>query len=290
MQYTGSVYRPPSEANSLIIQVTLGCSWNKCTFCRMYQEKKFSVTPEDQVFAFIDQAAELYGPGVRRVFLADGDALCLKTDKLLRILEKLQNTFPELQRVGIYAYEPNLRRKSDEEIRALADNRLSIGYLGLESGDEGVLRRIRKGCTADQMVDAVNRMQANGMKASVMTLLGLGGTDLSHDHAKHSAAILNRMQPRYVSFLTVTPVDGTELAAQVRSGEFEEVTPMQSLQELRWITEDLELDGSIFRSNHASNYLPIGGSLPKDKDDILAAIDAALSGEIPLKPEFLRGL
>jgi len=290
MKYSGSVFRPPSEANSLIVQITLGCSWNKCTFCQMYREKKFSVTPEAEVFDFIDQAAKRLGTGIRRVFLADGDALCLKTDKLVRILTKLADTFPDLQRVGAYAYEPNIRRKTDEEIRTLADHKLTIGYLGLESGDEEVLRRIKKGCTSEQMVEATRRMQANGMKASVMTLLGMGGAELSHQHAKNSAAILNLMQPRYVSFLTVTPVQGTELADQVESGTFEEISPLHSLQELRWIAEDLELDRSILRANHASNYLPIGGSLPKDKTNVLAAIDLALSGHVPLKPEYLRGL
>ncbi|MBU1698540.1 MAG: radical SAM protein [Candidatus Eisenbacteria bacterium] len=290
MEYTGSVYRPPSEARSLIIQVTLGCSWNKCTFCRMYREKNFRVTPEAEVFAFIDEARCQLGPGVRRVFLADGDALCLKTEKLLRILKKLQVTFPDLHRVGIYTYEHNFRGKSDEELRQLVENKLTLGYLGLESGDEEVLERINKGCTAVQMVEAVRRMQAAGMKTSVMTLLGLGGARLSYRHAKRSAEILNQMNPRFTSFLTVTLIDKTELYDQAGAGEFDQLTPMESLQELRWIVEDLELDGSILRANHASNYLPLGGTLPRNKAEILAAIDAALRGDVSLRPEFLRGL
>ncbi|MFC1573184.1 radical SAM protein [Candidatus Eisenbacteria bacterium] len=290
MKHTESIYRPPSEARSLIVRITKGCSWNKCTFCRMYRDRAFRVTPEEDVFQFIDSARDQYGPHVRRVFLADGDAFCLKTGKLLRILKKLQEVFPELHRVGIYAYEPNLRAKTDEELRELVANKLTIGYLGLESGNDEVLRRINKGCTAQQMVTAVRRMQSAGMKVSVMTLLGLGGAELSRQHAKASAAILNKMNPRFTSFLTVTLIEGTELYDQAGSGEFDLLTPIQSLQELRWIVEDLELDGSILRANHASNYLPIGGTLPKNKDEILATINAALDGEVPLRPEFLRGL
>jgi radical SAM superfamily enzyme YgiQ (UPF0313 family) len=289
MRYVEPVFRPPSEAQSYLLPVTTGCSHNECTYCAMYLEKSFRVRPEAEVFEDIALARKVMGD-VRRVFLLDGDAFVLSARKLLRILQELREAFPDLQRVGSYINAANVAGKTDEELRGLSAAGLTIGYLGLESGDPAVAKAIRKGATVDEMVAAVTRAQAAGIKMSVMSLLGMGSRDGSRRHAEGTAEALNRMQPRYAAFLTVTPVAGTRLHDQVRSGEFEVITPEESLRELRIIVENLELARTIFSANHASNYLPLTGRLPADRERLLATIDAALEGRISLKPEFLRGL
>jgi len=289
MRYEGTVIRPPSEADSFILQVTLGCSHNRCTFCPAYLDKKFRVRGLDEVFEDIEEAARLMGE-VRRVFLADGDALILPTKDLLTTLERLAGAFPSLSRVGIYANAQNVSEKSDEELRMLAEHKLGIAYLGLESGDDRVLDRVQKGATADEMAEAVCRLQAAGIKASVIVLLGLAGKDGSADHARATAEVVSRMNPRYLSFLTVMVVPGTALHRQMERGEFEPLEPRELLVELRQMIEPLDLKGTIVRSNHASNYVPIGGRLPKDKDELLRQIDEALRGETAFRPEWARGL
>ena len=289
MRYEGTVIRPPSEADSFILQVTLGCSHNRCTFCPAYLGKKFRVRELDEVFEDIEDAGRLMGD-LRRVFLADGDALILPTEDLRTILERLAGAFPSLNRVGIYANAQNVSEKTDEELRTLADHKLGIAYLGLESGDDRVLERVQKGATADEMAEAVCRLQAAGIKASVIVLLGLAGKVGSADHARATAQIVNRMNPRYLSFLTVMVVPGTTLHRQMERGEFKPLGPRELLVELQQMIEPLELKGTIVRSNHASNYVPIGGRLPKDKDELLRQIDEALRGEVSLRPEWARGL
>lgn len=287
MHLVEPVFRPPSEAESFLLQVTLGCSWNRCTYCAMYLEKPFRIVPEDEVF----EAIEAENPrGVSKVFLCDGDAMALPTPRLLRVLHRLSSRFPDFRRAGIYCWPPNVRRKSDAELRALREAKLGIAYVGLESGDDETLTRIRKGAKADEFVTCVQRLQAAGIKASVICLLGVGGKGRTREHARNTASALNRMQPKFASFLTVTACEGTPLASSIEAGSFEEVSPMESLQELRWIVEDLDFKGTIVRANHASSYLPLGGSFPKDKPAVLEAIDLALSGGIPLKPEWMRGL
>ena len=289
MRYEGTVIRPPSEADSFILQVTLGCSHNRCTFCPAYLDKKFRVRDLDKVFEDIEEGAGLLGD-VRRVFLADGDALILPTEDLLAILERLAGAFPSLSRVGIYANAQNVSEKTDEELRTLAEHKLGIAYLGLESGDGRVLERVRKGATAAEMAEAVCRLQAAGIKASVIVLLGLAGREGSADHARATAEVVSRMNPRYLSFLTVMVVPGTALHRQMERGEFGPMEPRELLAELRQMIEPLDLKGTIVRSNHASNYVPIGGRLPKDKDELLRQIDEALRGETSLRPEWTRGL
>ncbi|MGE4160040.1 MAG: radical SAM protein, partial [Planctomycetota bacterium] len=255
--------------------------------CAMYLEKPFRIVPEDEV----DNAIEAEDPrGVSKVFLCDGDAMALPTPRLLRVLRKVSSHFPDFRRAGIYCWPPNVRRKSDSELRALREAKLGIAYVGLESGDDVTLDRVRKGAKADEFVSCVRRLQEAGIKASVICLLGVGGRDRSREHARATADVLNRMQPKFASFLTVTACEGTPLASSIEKGSFEEVSPMESLQELRWIVEDLEFKGTIVRANHASSYLPIGGTFPKDKEAVLEALDLALGGEISLKPEWMRGL
>ena len=289
MRYLGPVYRPPSEADSYLLQVTVGCSHNECTYCAMYRHKTFSARPLDRVLEDVAEAGRRF-PDTRRVFLLDGDAMTLSTARLLPVLEALDRAFPALQRVGSYVNAVSVLRKSDDELRLLRERKLGIGYLGLETGDPVTAERIVKGASVEEQVEAVRRAQAAGIKMSVMVLLGMGGRERSRVHAEETAKALSAMDPRYVSCLCVTPVPGTPLFDDVARGAFEPATPEQTLEELRTIVEKVELTGAVFRSNHASNYLPIGGRLPADRDRLLAAVDAALEGEIPLVPEEFRAL
>jgi radical SAM superfamily enzyme YgiQ (UPF0313 family) len=289
VRYEGMVIRPPSEADSLILQITLGCSHDKCTFCGTYRDKTFRKRPIEEVFEDIDSVGP-YAGEVTRVFLADGDAMVLSQNHLIKILDRLNAAFPKLQRVGIYANARDLLKKTPEELEELHKRKLGIAYIGLESGSDEILRRVKKGATAQEQIDAVRRAQDAGIKMSVIALLGLGGRELSEEHAKKTAWALNGMQPRFASFLTLMLVPGTELAAQHKRGEFELLTPLEFLKELRMIVQDLELEKTIFRTNHASNFLALGGTFPKDKERILAELDRGIEGEVPLRPEFFRGL
>jgi radical SAM superfamily enzyme YgiQ (UPF0313 family) len=255
----------------------------------MYRGKRFRVRPEREVLEDIAMAKETLGD-VRRVFLLDGDAFVLSAAKLLPVLSALKAAFPSLNRVGSYVNAGNVLSKTDEELRSLAEEGLRIGYLGLESGDPDVIAHCDKGATVDEMVVAVGRAQAAGIRMSVMGLLGLAGAEGSAAHARATARAVNRMQPRYLSLLTVSPVPGTPLCEDAEAGRGRPPSPKEALRELRWIVQGLELTGTIFRSNHASNYLPLAGRLPADKTRLLRTIDLALAGEIALTPEFLRGL
>jgi radical SAM superfamily enzyme YgiQ (UPF0313 family) len=287
--YIGSVIRPPSEADSLILQATIGCSHNRCAFCGTYLDKKFTVKPFDKLAREIDWAAK-HMPYARRVFLADGDAMVLSTKKLEQILDKLNAAFRDLQRVGIYANAQGILSKGLDELILLREKKLGIFYLGLESGSETILKKIEKGSTAAEMVDAVCRGQEAGMKASVIVLLGLGGDNVSREHAVESAKVVNRMNPRFLSFLSLMLIPGTPLHDEWEKGRFKLLSAEEMLAEMRLTVQDLELDGTIFRTNHASNYLPLAGRFPGDKQKILAAIDAGLTGNVPLRPEFFRAL
>jgi radical SAM superfamily enzyme YgiQ (UPF0313 family) len=289
LAYDAPVFRPPSEADSLILQVTLGCSHNECTFCSMYRTKRFRAKPVAEVRAEIADARRLLGPEVRKVFLADGDAMCLAPERLAAILDALGEAFPRLRRVGIYANARDLLRKSAEELGELRRRKLAIVYLGLESGDDATLADIRKGASADQMVEAVRRANAAGFSTSVMVLVGLAGRERSVAHARLSAEAVNRMEPSFTALLTYTPVPGSPLFERIERGELELPGPVESLQEIREFVRGLTC-ATYFTCNHASNYLPLTGRLPSARRDLLALLDAAIAGRVPLKPEFLRGL
>lgn len=289
MRYVEPVYRPPSEADSYLLHVTYGCSHNECTYCAMYRSKRFSIRPEAEILQDIAEAARVLGR-VRRVFLLDGDALTAPTRRLVPVLEALGAAFPSLQRVGSYVNAVSILSKDDAELARLRALRLGIGYLGLESGDEEVNRRIVKGATLDEQVQAVRRAQAAGIKMSVMVLLGIAGRERSLAHARATAEVLNAMDPRFVSCLCVTPVPGTPLWDDVQAGRFVLPSPAEILEELAVLVAGLEPSGAVFRSNHASNWLPLGGRLPADKARLLEAIDLARAGALPLKPDWLRGL
>jgi radical SAM superfamily enzyme YgiQ (UPF0313 family) len=289
VRYAGPVYRPPSEAESYLLQVTYGCSHNECTYCAMYRHKTFSARPIDEVLEDVAVAAKAF-PETRRVFLLDGDAMTLSTPRLVPILEALRKAFPHLQRVGSYVNAVSVTKKSDADLVRLRELGLSIGYLGLESGDPVVAERIVKGATIDEQVEAVRRAQAAGIKMSVMVLLGMGGRERSREHAEATADVLSAMDPRFVSCLCVTPVPGTPLFEEQRRGTFVLPSPEETLDELRVLVDRMRLSGAVFRSNHASNWLPLAGRLPADRERLLAAIDAARAGEVPLVPDEWRGL
>lgn len=291
MRYMGTIIRPPSEAQSYILQVTYGCSQNTCTFCPTYLDKPFGVRPEQEVLEDIELAKSTI-PHTRRVFLADGNALVLSQRRLITILESLHSVFPALQRVGIYANARDILQKTDQQLRELCEYSLSIIYIGLESGSDTVLRRVKKGATSQEMIEAVRKAQAAGIKMSVIGLLGLGGRDLWREHAEATGTVVSQMDPRFFSLLTLMMVPGTELYGEWAEGRFELPQSLDLLREMRCIIENMRgLTGCIFRTNHASNYLPLAGTLPKDKERVLRTIDGALRlGESCLRPEYLRGL
>ena len=291
MRYHGMIIRPPSEADSYILQVTYGCSHNRCTFCGTYWDKPFRVRPIEEVLEDIALArAQL--PDTRRVFLADGNGLVLDTKRLVTILDALNSAFPRLRRVGIYASARDILGKTDADLALLRQRKLEIVYLGLESGSAEVLRRVRKGITATEMVEAVQRVKRAGIRASVIALLGLGGTELSAEHAEATGRVVSAMDPEYLSMLTLMLVPDTELHRQWESGTFELPEPADLLQELRGVIARLDgLSRCIFRTNHASNYLPLAGTLSRDKARLLAEIDEALTrGRSALRPEMWRAL
>jgi radical SAM superfamily enzyme YgiQ (UPF0313 family) len=289
LAYEPPVFRPPSEADSLILQVTVGCSHNKCTFCSMYRAKRFRAKGLGEIREEIAEARRLLGPDVRRVFLADGDAMCLPPRRLAEILDALGDAFPRLRRVGAYANARDVLRKGAEELADLAARRLGILYIGLESGDDAVLAELEKGATAGEMVEAARRASAAGMATSVMILVGVAGRERSLAHARHSADAVNRMSPTYTALLTYTPTPGSPLFERVERGEWEAPGPLESLAEIRELVRGLRCQTYLV-CNHPSNYLSLQGRLPSAREEMLRRLDAALAGEVPLRPERLRGL
>ena len=292
MRYEGNVFRPPSEARSYILQCTVGYTHNRCTFCAMYKDKKYKVRSLEEIKTDIRMAKQYYGD-VEKVFLADGDAIAMDTSELLEILEMLYQSFPSLKHVGVYASPDVVLKKDISELTALKAAGLTIAYLGVETGDEELLKDIRKGVTYDEMVQAGLRLRQAGIQLSVTVLLGLAGrTPKALEHAKNTAKILNEMKPEYIGALTLMVVPRTELYRRMERGEFELPGPFEILDEMLIMIENLELDGSEFRSNHASNYLPIKGRLPDDKQAIIDLIKdiIAKNDRSYLRPDYLRAL
>lgn len=289
MHYDGMIIRPPSEANSLILQVTVGCSHNKCVFCGTYKGTRFRIKDDALIDQDIRYAAQHY-PFFRRVFLADGDALIIPQPKLTWMLRRIREEMPHIQRVGLYGNAKSILRKTPEELTALRDLGLGIVYLGLESGDPQVLREISKGVAPERMVEAARRVRDAGLKLSVTVLLGIAGRNRSLEHARATGAVLSAMHPNYVGALTLMVLPNTELGEQVSRGEFELLTPRELLIELREMLSHTELSPGLFLSNHASNYLPLKVKMPGGKEAALKTIDAAIGGQVTLKPEWLRAL
>lgn len=289
MRYHEPLFRPPSEAESFILQATLGCSWNACTYCAMYRSKRYRVRPLDEVLA--DIAAASWGANeVRHVFVADGDPLAMDLAHWEPILRALAASFPRLRRVSTYATARNLLEKTPEELTRLRDLGLSLLYIGPESGDDATLHRLAKGASAADHIEAARRARAAGFEQSLIFLLGAGGRSRSEEHARASGRLATAMDPRFLSTLTLTVVPATPIARLQEQGRFELPDIHGLLAELRWFVEEATPSNAIFRANHASNYLPIGGRLPRDRGAILATLDQALAGRIRLRPEWARGL
>lgn len=290
MRYEGKIYRPPSEADSYILQATIGCSWNHCTYCDMYRDKAFRVRDLDETLADIRTAAKSFGENVTKVFVADGDALVLDLRHWEAILPACHDAFPRMKRVSAYATAVNINEKSDAELKRLREIGLSLLYMGPETGDDVTFKRIAKGSNFDEHVEAARRAHEAGMKVSAIFLLGAGGTERSREHAQGSARLISAMDPEFVSALTLTIIPGTPIAKMQAAGKFTLPSVTRMLEELRTMVATASPTDAIFRTNHASNYLPLAGRLPQDRDRIVEALDKALSGEIALRPEWSRGL
>lgn len=290
MRYRGAVIRPPSEADSLILQVTYGCSNSTCDFCGTYLDKPFSVRPFDEVVEDVTGVPVSVRQRVRRVFLADGDAMVLSSRKLDAILDLLHRALPNLERVSSYANARNLLAKPVEELRALRERGVQLLYLGLESGDDETLSAIHKGMTVAEQIEGCRRASDAGMQLSITAILGLAGRERSLVHAAATAKALSLIDPEYIGILTLMVVPGTAMERMVTSGQVVLPDSIGMLRELREIVAGLEVTESLFRCNHASNYLPIGGRLPGDKQAIVATLDKVLQAPaaVQLRPESWR--
>jgi radical SAM superfamily enzyme YgiQ (UPF0313 family) len=294
IRYVEPVFRPPSEAHSLILPVTDGCSWNQCTFCEMYTapQKKFKARSEEEVLEMIRRCGETFGGDrVRRVFLADGDALVLPTHRLLRILEAIREHLPSVERVSSYCLARNLKRKSVDELVQLREAGLQMAYLGAETGDDTVFEKVNKGETFESTRDALLKLGEAGIQRSVMILNGLGGAKYSLQHAENSARLANETQPEFLATLVVSFPQGE---ARFREGfpDYEPLDQLGLFREMRRFLAALELDDTVFRSDHASNWLVLKGRLNRDKQRLLDQLDAAIADPAgaPLRPEWMRGL
>jgi radical SAM superfamily enzyme YgiQ (UPF0313 family) len=291
MRYEGMIFRPPSEAESLILQVTIGCSYNRCTFCGAYQGKSFRIRNFEEVKAEIDEVSS-YKQRIQRVFLADGDALTLPQKELLQILAYLKEKLKGLKRVGIYANAKDILRKDVEELRELKDLNLGIIYLGVESGDREVLKRIKKNATVDQLIRAGKRVKESGILLSVTVILGIGGVERSQVHAEETGKVLSEMDPDYAGALSLMIVPGTPIAREIETGRLELPTPFGLIQELETMIENCHFTQCFFASNHASNYLPLRIRMPEEKEEALRRIREVIRRKDPalLRPEYLRAL
>ena len=301
MRYEGSIFRPPSEAHSYILQATIGCSWNECVYCHMYRSKTFRVRQLEETLQDIDRAGQRAGDRIEKVFVADGDALVLSMHHWEALLERCRMAFPRLRQVSCYATAENVAEKSDSDLRLLRDWGLKVLYIGPESGHEPTMRRIAKGRRPkgaprdepylfETHVAAGQRARAAGMSVSAIFLLGVAGERYSQEHAQASARLATEMDPDFLAALTLTIVPGTPLHMTQKRTGFRVPEPAALLGELRSFVELARPTDALFRTNHASNYLPLGGRLPKDSARIVSTIDAALAGELPLREEWMRGL
>jgi len=289
MHYEGTCIRPPSEAYSILLQVTVGCSHNKCTFCGTYKGKRFRIKDDKIILGDILFAAK-YMKRQDRVFLMDGDALIIPQKRLMWILDRIKEHLPWVKRVGAYANTKSIRMKSLEELKQLRENGLGILYLGVETGDAELLKEIHKGTSAEHLIKMGRKVREAGIKLSVTVLLGIAGRERSLRHARATGELLSAMDPDYVGALTVMLIPGTPLHDDFISGKFQLLTERELLLELREMIASTNLTRGLFFSNHASNYLPIKARLPRGKQQALDRIDGALRGEVGLRPEWMRAL
>ncbi len=289
MHYEGNMIRPPSEAYSILLQATVGCSHNKCTFCGAYKGVRFKIKTDDIIMDDIAFAAR-HCRHQNRLFICDGDALIIPQKRLLTILKEIERQLPWVERVGVYANTKGLRMKSDEELRELRAHGLKIAYMGLESGDDETLRHVNKGADAETMIAMGQKARRAGIKLSITVLLGLAGRERSEIHAEKTGQVLSAIDPEYVGALSLMLIPGTPLYDEFEAGHFPILTPEETLRELRTMIAHTDLSNGLFHANHASNYLPIKAHLPEDKTAALRLINRALAGKVQLKPESMRAL
>ncbi|SHH11715.1 Fe-S oxidoreductase [Anaerosphaera aminiphila DSM 21120] len=287
MNYYGNVFRPPSEARSLIIQATIGCAHNDCTFCYMYKDEPFIIRKYEDIVKDLEEIRE-YFPRFERIFIADGDALVLKTEDLLKLLKYIKDNFPNVKRVSSYATAGDINRKSVEELQKLYDMGLEMLYIGFESGDDEILRDIKKGLTYQDYLDAMEKCREVGFETSITIIVGLGGTEKWRQNALNTAKLISETKPDYVSYLTMRLYQNTPLYRDYEEGKFQMPSAEELLVEMRLFLENVDSEGSVFRSNHASNYVSLGGTLNKDREMLIAQIDDVLKKK-NFKPEVLRG-
>lgn len=290
MRYEGMVYRPPSEAYSLIVQITIGCAHNKCTFCSMYKDKRFRIRDINEVLEDLEMARRRYSH-VEKVFLADGDALVLKTEHLVTILDRIRELFPECKRVGIYGRHGDIARKTPEELKLLKEKGLGIVYLGAESGSAKVLQDICKNATPEELIAAVRKVEECGIMASVTFISGIAGKEGWQEHAIETGKMITAMDASYVSLLTLMVEPGTPLYKDIKERRFQLLSPAEVLLETELLLENSNpAKPCVFRSNHASNYLSLKGDLPQDKERLLAQVRHAMANQGLLKDERFRAL
>lgn len=288
MRYEGMIYRPPSEAYSLIVQVTIGCSQNHCIFCNMFKEKRFRIRDMDDVIQDLQDARDHYRY-VEKIFLADGDALICKMEDLERILQFIQKNFPECKQVTLYGSPRSILMKKKEELERLRKLGISMVYMGLESGNDEVLAYMKKGVTAKEMIEAAHKIKDAKIRLSVTAISGLGGRRLWREHAKDTGIVLSQMNPDYIGLLTLMIEEDLPLMNKIREGDFELLSPYDILIETKEMLKYLDCPHCIFRSNHASNYVNLRGTLNDDKDAMIKMLEEAINGNIHLKSEWMRG-
>ena len=288
MKYYGNVYRPPSEASSLIIQATIGCSHNSCTFCYMYKGEPFIVRDIEDIIADLEDIRE-YFPRIRRIFIADGDALVLKTEHLIKLLDYINENFPNVERISSYATAGDINRKSTEELKELYNRGLHMLYIGFESGDDEILKDIKKGLTVKDYVDSMKKCKEVGFSTSITIIAGLGGVDKMEQNAINTAKLISETKPDYVSYLTMRIYENAPIYKDYVSGKFKMPSAEGILYEMKLFLENVDSQGTVFRSNHASNYVPLKGTLNEDRQAMIDLIDTSLENK-NFRPDFLRGL
>lgn len=290
MRYEGDIYRPPSEAYSLLVQVTVGCTHNKCTFCSMFKAKKFHIKPMEQIMEDLEEARRLYNY-VGRIFLCDGDALCLSNNKLLKILKKIKELFPECERINVYGNAIDVLKKTPQELKEIFENGIKMIYIGAESGSDKVLKDILKGATADELIEAVHKIEDSGIKASVTFISGIAGKDGWQEHAIETGKMITKMNASYVALLTLMIEPAAPLYSDIQSGKFKVLSPEEVVAETYLMMENMNpTKPCVFRSNHASNYLSLRGNLPEDKEFMMSKLKKAMKDTGMLKDERFRML
>ncbi len=289
MHYEGNIIRPPSEAYSILLQATVGCSHNKCTFCGAYKGERFKIKPDEIIMEDLLFASK-YCKNQTRLFICDGDALIIPQKRLLNILVEIEKQLPWVTRVGVYANAKSLKMKTEDELKELKKHGIGIAYMGLETGDDDTLKAVNKGSNAEQMIKMGRKAKKAGIKLSITVLLGIAGREGSEKHAKETGRVLSAIDPDYVGALSLMLIPGTPLYKDYESGKFPILEPVETLRELRSMIANTDLSNGLFHANHASNYLPIRAHLPHDKKMTIRLIDEAIAGRITLKPEHMRAL